>query len=300
MNHDWWRHGAWENHWHHGWWHNRPLWWTAGLAGGVALAAAPWAWGYWPYSNPYYTAPVVVGDTTIDYSQPILAAAPPATAGVAQLADAPPVNAEEPTPADRATDSFEAARQAFMQGDYPSALTNIDQAIAVTPDDPALHEFRGLALFAMHRYKEAAAVIYAVLSTGPGWDWTTLSSLYPSVDVYTEQFRALESYCTDNPQACDARFLLAYQYLTCGEADAADAEFKEVVRCNPKDQLSAQLESSLQAPDEQQAELEEQPAPVTRPAAPINPASLAGQWQAQRPDGSSISLELGKDSKFSW
>ena len=62
------------------------------------------------------------------------------------------------------------------------------------PNDTVLHEFRGLVLFALGRYKEAAAADYAVLSAGPGWDWTTLSGLYPNVEVYTEQLRALEQY----------------------------------------------------------------------------------------------------------
>ena len=70
----------------------------------------------------------------------------------------------------------------------------MDQAIALVPNDTVLHEFRGLTLFALGRYKEAAAAEYAVLSAGPGWDWTTLSGLYPNVDVYTEQLRALEQY----------------------------------------------------------------------------------------------------------
>jgi hypothetical protein len=51
--------------------------------------------------------------------------------------------------------------------------------------------------------------MYTVLSNGPGWDWTTLVGLYPGVEVYTQQLRTLESYCTTRPQKADARFLLA-------------------------------------------------------------------------------------------
>ena len=43
------------------------------------------------------------------------------------------------------------------------------------------------------RYPEAAAVTYAVLADGPGWDWDTMISLYPGVDAYTGQLRALEA-----------------------------------------------------------------------------------------------------------
>src|SRR5208283_349052 len=154
------------------------------------------------------------------------------------------------------------ARTAFMQGDYKTALAQVDQAIALVPNDTVLHEFRGQVLFALGRYKEAAAADYAVLSAGPGWDWTTLSSLYPSVDVYTEQLRALEQYAKSNPAASEAKFLLAENYLTCGYTDAATAQLKEVVQLNPKDQLSAQLLNSISAPNSV-----EQVAP-SQPAAP--------------------------------
>ena len=88
-----------------------------------------------------------------------------------------------------------------------------------------------------------------MLSAGPGWDWTTLSGLYPNVDVYTEQLRALEQYAKSNPAASEAKFLLAENYLTCGYTDAAAAQLKEVVQLNPKDQLSAQLLKSISASD---------------------------------------------------
>ena len=114
-----------------------------------------------------------------------------------------------------------------MQGDYKTALAQVDQAIALVPNDTVLHEFRGLALFALGRYKEAAAADYAVLSAGPGWDWTTLSALYPNVEVYTEQLRALEQYAKSNPAASEAKFLLAENYLTCGYTDAAAAQLKD-------------------------------------------------------------------------
>ncbi len=198
----------------------------------MADFGTPWAWGYWPYYNPYCTSPVVFGDTTIDYSQPLAMAAPAVAAPNAQVAQAD----EAP---------LDAARDAFIQGNYPQALAQCEQAIANQPRDLVAHEFRGLTLFALGRYKEAAGPIYAVLSVEPGWDWTTLSSLYSDVNTYTEQLRALEHYVTANPTATDARFLLAYQYMTCGYGDAAAQQLKAVVQQNPKDQLSAQLLSAL-------------------------------------------------------
>ena len=69
------------------------------------------------------------------------------------------------------------------------------------PRDSVVHEFRSLVLFALKKYPEAASAIYAVLSAGPGWDWTTMGSLYPSVGAYTPQLRALEEFVKANPKS---------------------------------------------------------------------------------------------------
>ena len=286
-----WYHGDWHGNWDHHW-HGWPAgWWGAGfLAGwGWGAATAPWSWGYWPYYNPYCAAPIVIdGGTTIDYSQPIVDASP-------QYA----VNdqAAQTTASDQAMQSFGDARQSFLDGDYNAALSQINAAIAQVPNDTVLHEFRGLTLFALRRYQEAAGAVYAVLSVGPGWDWTTLSSLYPNVDVYTEQLRALEDYSRKDPKSAEAHFLLAYNYLTCGHTDAAETQLKQVVSLNPKDQLSAQLLSSLSAPAETEAA---KPAAPAAPAKPVDAAALAGNWTATRADGATIRLSIAPDGKFTW
>ncbi|HEX3727049.1 MAG TPA: tetratricopeptide repeat protein [Pirellulales bacterium] len=308
VNRGGWYHGNWHNHWNNGWgrWPNGWGWgggwgWGAGLATGVALSAIPWSWGYWSYSNPYYNQSAVAGG--YNYSQPIMA-----SNQYAQYAASTPdqdqqvAAADQPSASDQANGYFEAARSAFSQGDYQTALAQIDQAISTLPGDPALHEFRGLVLFATKQYQQAAATIYAVLSSGPGWDWTTLSSLYPNVDVYTTQLRALEDYCRANPDSSDARFLLAYEYMTCGETDAAATELKQVVKLNPKDQLSAQLLAGITAPPSQSPPGQSPPEPAkpATPAAPVSATALVGQWNATRPDGGSVGLDLDKDSKFTW
>ena len=139
-NHGDWHHGDWHGNWNHPWYHRPVGWWTAGYWAGAAASAIPWSWGYWPYYNPYYTSPVVVGGATIDYSQPIV---------MAQAPSLPPATPAGLTAEDQATPLFDAARNAFMQGDYQTALAQVDQAIALVPNDTVLHEFRGLVLFAL-------------------------------------------------------------------------------------------------------------------------------------------------------
>ncbi len=290
-----WYHGDWHGNWGNSWNYSPWGWWAAGDWAGAVLSAVPWSWGYWPYYNPYYSGVIVDGGATIDYSQPIV---------VAQADAALPDTQAGLTAAEaQATPLFDAARAAFMQGDYKTALVQVDQAIAQVPNDTLLHEFRGLVLFALGRYKEAAAADYAVLSAGPGWDWTTLSALYPNVDGYTEQLRALEQYAKANPAATEARFLLAENYLTCGYTDAAATQFKEVVRLNPKDLLSAQLLKGLSTPDTAGPAASTPPTAPGQPAAPATPAdaaSLVGNWTATRADSATIKLALTSDGKFTW
>ena len=177
-------------------------------------------------------------------------------------------------------------RDAFAAGDYATALSLVNSAIAKVPNDTTLHEFRGLVLFATGQFKEAAGVIYAVLSAGPGWDWTTLSSLYPSIEAYTKQLRALEAYRNQHPDAADARFLLAYHYLTCGRTEAAATELKAAVKLNPQDQLSAQLLAGITAARRRRGAAAPKPDAAPPSSKPVNAASVAGKWTASRPDGS--------------
>src|ERR1043166_3343016 len=144
----------------------------------------------------------------------------PPTQAVAAASGAP---AAAPAPG---MSDFDAARQAFYQGDYAGALAATNKALAAMPNDPIIHEFRALVMFAQQKYKDSAAGLYSVLSVGPGWDWTTLSALYPNVDAYTKQLRALEGYVKLNPQVSDARFVLAYHYMTMGSRDAAAKQYQ--------------------------------------------------------------------------
>ena len=102
-----------------------------------------------------------------------------------------------------------------------------------------------MCLFALKRYDEAAAVDYAVLSAGPGWNWTTMEGLYPGVEVYTSQLRDLEAYARANPNSTSARFLLGYHYMVQGHQEAAATQFEAVVQLQPNETLSAQFVKAL-------------------------------------------------------
>ena len=294
---------------HNGTWNgnNYAGWGAAGLGTGYANGVGAWGvgspmygWGYSGYSNPYYggggfgsggggqTAAVqqpgnaqqTTAAAGTDYSQPIstTAAAPaPAVAG-------------------QASSAYDQARAAFKAGDYAQALQLDQQALAQTPNDVDLHEFLALAYFAQGKYPQAAAPLYAVLSVRPGWDWTTLSGMYPDVDTYTRQLRALEAYVTANPDSAQAHFVLAYQYLAQGHDPNAIAQLKEVVRIQPGDTVSAQLIAAFQ-PSGGNAPPPAEAAPA---AAPAFEGRLAGTWSATPAQDAKIALTIQDDGTFTW
>jgi tetratricopeptide (TPR) repeat protein len=242
----------------------------------------------------------VAGSTYVDYSQPLMPAQTAETSASGD--DSSAAEGEPPSPA--GLESFNAARAAFQQGDYSQALSLVNKTLATMPDDPVVHEFRSLVLFALQKYQDSAAAIYAVLAAGPGWDWTTLSSLYPSIDVYTTQLRSLESYCKSHPDAADSSFLLAYHYLTCGYTDAAVGQLQKVVRLQPQNRVAKELLQMAGG-----AAPAEGPAPtpgdgVDEPAARNVPriamSQLAGQWSATGADKTRFDLQLSEKGEFTW
>ncbi|MEO6807635.1 MAG: tetratricopeptide repeat protein [Isosphaeraceae bacterium] len=285
-----------------GYWHgnNAAGWGLATGAAGYGLGSAGYgrwvgawgtgspmyAWGYSGYSNPYYYSGDGSGGNTqqsqasaYDYSQPISTTATP----------------PEPSVTDQATSDFDQARDAFKTGDYAQALKLDNQALSQMPNDATLHEFLGLVLFAQGQYDQAAAPLYAVLSVGPGWDWTTLSGMYPDVATYTKQVRALETYIRSNPRSANARFVLSYHYITQGHDKDAVNELEQVVKLQPNDTLSAQLIAQFQAPSTTAP-----PAEATEPAAPIKDGMLSGNWTATPAKDAKIKLAIKDDGDFTW
>jgi tetratricopeptide (TPR) repeat protein len=231
---------------------------------------------------------------------------------------------------------FSAARDSFKADDYARALELADLVVKQMPNAPVVHEFRALCLFALQRYEDAATVLYTVLSAGPGRNWSTLVGLYPDVDTYTKQLRALETAIRTNPNVASTRFLLAYHYMAEGHSDAAGAQFQEVAKLVPRDQLSSSFAKLYQKATEQKAAgaaaapaSSAASAPVqavgagaagpgatpgavaeaTGGAAPVSaeaqtppppPASLVGTWTAKPSKDVVISLTLGQDGAFTW
>lgn len=266
--------------------------------GGYGCGPSSWiyggslyGYGYSPYSNPYYDSLTGVALDPYDYSLPI------------STGSAPP----EDQVADEALALFDSARNSFKEGNVAQALQQADAALIKSPNDTSLHEFRALCLFALGRYDDSATTLYAVLSVGPGWDWPTLIGLYPNINVYTTQQRALEAYCNANPQSSPARFVLAYHYLTQGHFDAAASMFKQVVALKPSDTLSAKLLEELESAKKNAPAGTGAALPPSAPDSAVamnttvpDGATISGAWTTQPSPDTSVALTIQADGAFNW
>ncbi len=266
------------------------------------MSAALPSWGYdygYSYSNPYYVASAT---PAYDYSEPIVINTYNTPTADASAEASPEQAAPKESPQTTGGYAlFDRAREAFKQGKYDQALSLDEQAIRSVPDDPVLHEFGALCLFAQGNYSRATAVLNALLAVAPGMDWATISSLYASVDTYAGQLRALESHVKQNPDDASARFVLAYHYLVAGHTDSAVAELKAVVARQPQDQVAARMLEALE-PKQPPAEASSTLAASDQaaPAASSTPTTdLVGKWRADR-DGAVFGLWIKEDGQFSW
>jgi tetratricopeptide (TPR) repeat protein len=260
------------------WWYGGFPFWYSDLAGA-------------DYSNPYYDMnPADYGN--YNYGAPI------------QQVSSEASPEEDP--------SFAAARDAFSAGNYQQALASINQAVAANPQNQDVHEFHALVLFALGDYQRAAAVAHDVLNAGPGWDWTILQSFYPSVEVYTQQLRALEHYVSEHSDQAAPRFLLGDQYLMLGHWDAADRQFAHVTQLEPRDRLSQNILAGLNralgkgAASTAAATANSEKGEVTPTSgagekpAPLSEQGLAGSWTSRPTPSVTIQLALRPDHTFTW
>ena len=263
--------------------------------GAWGMGSPMYGWGYSNYNNAYSglgpiggggnQPPVGTGPPPFDYSQPISTTA---------AAPAAPVAA-------KATADFDQARDAFKQGNYALAVQLGEQALGQMPNDPNIHQFLALGLFAQGQYDQAAAPLYAVLTIGPGWNWTTLIGAYAEADTYTQQLRALEAYIRANPQSAPAHFVVGYHYLTQGHNDAAAKQFEDAARLQPSDKLSAQLAAQLQPPASQPPSSDGAAPPTATASAESAPqGKLAGRWAATPAKDARVGLAINDDGNFTW
>ena len=298
----WW--GASNCHgWHHGHWnygynsyYYRRHWYyhdDNDFAKGFMWGIAVWSlgnmiydMGYKTYSNPYPAPPVQ--NTTINYTQPVSVAAaktPPGDEAAVTLAET------------KSNEALEKSRAAFKKGDYLAASKAVDEAIAHTPDDVTLHEFRALVFFALGKYADAAGVINPVLASGPGWGWDTMIGFYDGSSIYDAQLRKLEAYVKGSPDKADGHFLLGYHYLVCGHTAKAYEQFDKTATLQPADSIARQLRDLTKEslPVEDNADT-----PPPAPPAPVPTEKLVGNWVSDNGAQGKVTFAMTTDGSFTW
>jgi len=315
-HHHGWYHGCWSGHWGNNWY--VPVAVGATYWGLTALTRT-WGYGYYyGYVNPYYVAPTVVATApAYDYSQPIIInnyiESGDQTVAADGQAAAPAGQAPPPAQTFDQQAGYallDQGRDAFKRQDYKRALQCAEQAVQKVPNDPVVHEFGALCLFALGDYQRSAGVLNALLAVAPGMDWTTLISLYSSADEYTAQLRALEAHVKSNPNDTAALFVLAYHYLVCGHADSALKSLQRVVEAQPDDQVAKRMYEALKGPEQAPAPPPGESPPAAKPDVEPKPEAVAadepapttdlvGRWQAKR-DGNTFDLAIGEQGEFTW
>ena len=188
---------------------------------------------------------------------------------------------------------FDQGLAQFKLGNYQQASMLFDQAIKANPGDPVVHEVRALNLFALKQYLPAATALNSLLSSGPGMDWTTMSSLYGNRDDYSLQLATLEKHVRENASDPAALFVLSYHYLVQGEQDKATKTLENVVRFQPKDSTAKRMMDALSSLSKGK----------TTSAQANNAADteteLIGNWKAVT-GNTSIELAIAADASFQW
>ncbi|WP_397570692.1 hypothetical protein [Schlesneria sp. T3-172] len=297
----------------------RPLGWGLGAWG---LGSLAYGSGYLAYSNPYYLSsygslgnyaytqpiPVYYQGATIEGTTPVDSSVIVNDGSVVESRST--TGSGENSACEKAFDDGVAA---FKQNNHDAALDTINRGLTQCPDDSVMHEFRALILFAKKDYQQAAATIHAVLAVGPGWNWTTLSSMYSDVATYTTQLRALEAFTREHPDDAASKFLLAYHYIADGYPDSAVPQLKQVVALVPNDRVAADMLKMLAKP-EAAATTDGSTTPTPQPPEatsdsgaqpdpaipPLKPESLIGTWKATRDDGSTFEIQIQNEGKFQW
>ncbi len=288
-----WHHGHWGYGWNNSYYRRHWYYYDNDFASGFMWGIAVWSMGnliydmgYQSYKNPYPAPPVQ--NTYITYTQPVSVAAaanPPGDEKAAELAET------------KSNEALERSRAAFRKGDYLAASKAVDEAIAHTPGDVTLHEYRALVFFALGKYSDAAGVLNPVLASGPGWGWDTMVGFYTSSGTYSDQLGKLEAYTKSAPGKADARFLLGYHYMVCDHMEQATAEFSKASELQPADNISRQLRDLTAAsiPDAGAADA----VPPARPA-PVEPDQLVGTWVSDRGADGKINFTMTAAGDYTW
>ena len=163
------------------------------------------------------------------YGAPIAVGPPPPPPGIPsaaqQLADA----------------GFSSAQGAFQEGRYDAAIRWAANSDLEAPQSRT-RALMAQILLAQGDFRGAAAKARAAVAMGPVVDWRSLYSHYDyEMPRFSRQFRTLKEFVRQNPSSADGHFLLGYEHLILGQAEAAHAELAIAAVIEPTDVVATSL-----------------------------------------------------------
>jgi len=154
-------------------------------------------------------------------------------------------NAADPTTLDYAGQG----EQAFKAGNYKLAVKHWRHALVDAPNNGAFVLLLGQALFAAGEYDEAAGATQQAAQILPPEHWGIVvkhyRDLYPNIQDYTNQLRALEKAKNEKPDAPALRFLLGWHYGYLGYPKHAVVELDKLLQVAPTDEIGKKLRDQL-------------------------------------------------------
>jgi hypothetical protein len=144
-----------------------------------------------------------------------------------------------------AADFTNQGEEDFKAGRYQEAVNKWQHALVDNPNNGGLMLLLSQGLYAAGQFEPAAGALQLALQMLPQNQWSTVVSnyteLYPNIQNYTDQLRALEKARTDSPKNPALRFLLGYHYGYLGYPKNAVTELDEGIALLPKDKLAIDL-----------------------------------------------------------
>ena len=119
---------------------------------------------------------------------------------------------------------FSWARAASQRGDYDSALLWARSSEAEMPQ-ARTHALLAQIFLAQANFRDAAQGCAQAVAMGPLMDWQTVYGFYGfAMPRFTRQLDALKKFVAENPSSADGHFLLGYEQLALGQAQAGHAQ----------------------------------------------------------------------------
>jgi tetratricopeptide (TPR) repeat protein len=157
------------------------------------------------------------------------------------------------------------------------AIKNWQHALLDSPNNGGVMLLTAQALFAQGKYVDAAGAVQIGMQSLPENEWGNLVKnyvqVYPNVQNYTDQLKALEMARNAKPDDPAMRFLLGYHFGYLGYPKQAVTELDKALDLQPKDLGSQKLRDifAVQAGMPARAHTAVDRPPVPNPPRPVAP-----------------------------